>query len=168
MAAHAHQSVKGEDDPIEGLIGVGEGAGVGDFDAVAEALLDSYETERAPNVELMTQGAVQLGRIIRREIPADIVFENDELIAFRDISPQAPVHILFVPKRGFATLNDVPATESALLGEMMATATRLAGELGVADSGYRVVMNCNGEGGQSVYHIHLHLLAGRQLGWPPG
>ncbi len=107
-------------------------------------------------------------KIATHQIPARIAFENDRLIAFHDLFPQAPLHVLVIPKQHYATLNDVPAADSALLGEMLATATQLAGELGVADSGYRVVMNCNGDGGQSVYHIHLHLLAGRQLGWPPG
>ena len=107
-------------------------------------------------------------RIIRREIPADIVFENDEIIAFRDISPQAPVHVLFVPKRGFATLNDVPDAEAALVGRLLLAARDFARREGFAEDGYRVVMNCNRDGGQTVFHIHLHLLAGRAMHWPPG
>ena len=102
-------------------------------------------------------------KIIRREIPADIVFENDELIAFRDISPQAPVHVLFVPKTHFATLNDVPDTEAALLGRLMLAAQAYAKAQGFADDGYRLVMNCNRNGGQTVFHIHMHLLAGAAL-----
>ena len=102
-------------------------------------------------------------RIIRREIPADIVFENEELIAFRDISPQAPVHVLFVPKRGFATLNDVPDAEGALVGRLLLAARDYARREGFAEDGYRVVMNCNRDGGQTVFHIHLHLLAGAPL-----
>jgi histidine triad (HIT) family protein len=102
-------------------------------------------------------------KIIRREIPADIVFESDDIIAFRDISPQAPVHVLFVPKRGFATLNDVPASEALLLGNLLLAAQAYAKSIGIADDGYRVVMNCNRNGGQTVFHIHMHLLGGAPL-----
>ena len=107
-------------------------------------------------------------KIAGKQIPAKIAFENDRLIAFHDLFPQAPTHLLIIPKVHFTTLNDVPASENALLGEMMTTAAALAKELGVDSSGYRVVMNCNQDGGQSVYHIHLHMLAGRRLNWPPG
>jgi histidine triad (HIT) family protein len=102
-------------------------------------------------------------KIITREIPADIVFENDEIIAFRDISPQAPVHVLFVPKRRFDTLNDVPDSEALLLGKLMLAAKAYAKTVGIADDGYRLVMNCNRDGGQTVYHIHIHLLGGAPL-----
>ena len=102
-------------------------------------------------------------KIIRREIPADIVFESDEIIAFRDISPQAPVHVLFVPKRKFATLNDVPDSEALLLGRLLLAAQAYAKSIGIADDGYRVVMNCNHNGGQTVFHIHMHLLGGAPL-----
>lgn len=102
-------------------------------------------------------------RIVRREIPADIVFEDDRLIAFKDISPQAPVHVLFVPKQHYSTLNDVPEGEAELLGRMMLAAASYAKAQGFADRGYRLVMNCNREGGQTVFHIHLHLLAGRTM-----
>lgn len=108
------------------------------------------------------------GRIIRREVQADIVFEDDEVLAFRDINPQAPVHVLFIPKRPFATLNEVPVEDAALLGKLLLSAAAYARREGFAESGYRVLMNCNSDGGQSVYHIHLHLLAGRKLSWPPG
>lgn len=107
-------------------------------------------------------------KVAAHDVPARTVFENERLIAFHDLFPQAPTHILIIPKTHYTTLNDVPASDSALLGEMMSTATQIAKEIGVDESGYRVVMNCNKDGGQSVYHIHLHLLAGRQLGWPPG
>lgn len=107
-------------------------------------------------------------KVAAHDVPARTVFENERLIAFHDLFPQAPTHILIIPKTHYTTLNDVPASDSALLGEMMSTATQIAREIGVDESGYRVVMNCNKDGGQSVYHIHLHLLAGRQLGWPPG
>jgi len=103
-------------------------------------------------------------KIIRREIPADIVYEDDDLIAFKDIAPQAPVHILFVPKERFATLNDVPGNRVAVIGQLAAAATRYAKEHGFAEDGYRIVMNCNENGGQSVFQIHLHLLAGAVLG----
>lgn len=107
-------------------------------------------------------------KIIRREIPADIVFEDDEVLAFRDISPKAPVHVLFIPKRAIATMNDLDEADAALVGRLMLAAANYAKKEGFADDGYRVVMNCNRDGGQSVYHIHLHLLAGRQMTWPPG
>lgn len=102
-------------------------------------------------------------KIINRQIPADIVFESDDIIAFRDISPQAPVHVLFVPKRRFDTLNDVPDTEALLLGRLLLAAQAYAKSIGIADDGYRVVMNCNGHGGQTVFHIHMHLLGGAPL-----
>ena len=104
------------------------------------------------------------GRIIRREIPADIVFETDALIAFRDIAPQAPVHVLFVPKTPIATLNDVAATQASIVGELAYQAAQYAAREGFAEDGYRVVMNCNANGGQTVFQIHLHLLAGAPLG----
>jgi histidine triad (HIT) family protein len=102
-------------------------------------------------------------KIIQREIPADIVFEDERIIAFRDIHPQAPVHVLFVPKQFYATLNDVPDSDAELLGRLLLAASAYARREGFAESGYRVLMNCNREGGQSVFHIHLHLLAGRPL-----
>lgn len=107
-------------------------------------------------------------RIIRREIPADIVYEDDEVLAFRDINPQAPVHVLFIPKKPFATMNELTDADAPLVGRLMIAAAKWAREQGFAENGYRVVMNCNRDGGQTVYHIHLHLLAGRTLHWPPG
>jgi histidine triad (HIT) family protein len=107
-------------------------------------------------------------RIIRREIPADIVYEDEEVLAFRDISPQAPVHVLFIPKKPVATLNDLTEDDAALVGRLVLAATRYAKAEGIADDGYRLVVNCNRNGGQSVYHLHLHLLGGRALHWPPG
>ncbi len=107
-------------------------------------------------------------KIIRREIPADIVFETDEVLGFRDISPQAPVHVLFIPKTPIATLNDLDEQQAALAGQLLLAAARYAKEQGFADSGYRTVINCGRDGGQTVYHLHLHLLAGRPLTWPPG
>jgi histidine triad (HIT) family protein len=107
-------------------------------------------------------------RIIRREIPADVVFEDEHVLGFRDIQPQAPVHVLFIPKKPIATLNDLDEADTLLAGRLMKAAADYAKREGFADKGYRVVMNTNRDGGQSVYHIHLHLLAGRQMTWPPG
>lgn len=104
------------------------------------------------------------GKIIRGEIPADVVYEDDDVLAFRDVNPQAPVHVLIIPKtKEIPTLNDAGVEDQALLGHMMLTASKLAGELGIAESGYRLIMNCNAEGGQTVYHLHLHLVGGRQM-----
>jgi histidine triad (HIT) family protein len=102
-------------------------------------------------------------KIVDREIPADIVYEDEAVLGFRDISPQAPVHVLFVPKTPYATLNDVPADDAALLGRLMLAAAGYAKREGFAESGYRVLMNVNADGGQTVFHVHLHLLAGRAL-----
>jgi diadenosine tetraphosphate (Ap4A) HIT family hydrolase len=112
----------------------------------------------------MTSRDTIFDRIIRREIPADIVYEDDELIAFRDIAPQAPVHVLFVPKVDFATLNDVPEEDAVIIGRLATAAARYAKKEGFAQEGYRIVMNCNADGGQTVFQIHLHLLAGAPLG----
>jgi histidine triad (HIT) family protein len=107
-------------------------------------------------------------KIINREIPADIVFENDEVLAFRDINPQAPVHILIIPKTRIATVNELQPGHDELVGRLVRTAQALAAKEGIDSDGYRLVMNCNTHGGQSVYHLHLHLLGGRQMNWPPG
>ena len=104
------------------------------------------------------------GKIIRREIPADIVFEDAHLIAFRDIAPQAPVHVLFVPKTPVATLDDLQPAQAEIVGRLVIAAADYARQQGFADDGYRVVMNCNGHGGQTVFQVHLHLLAGAPLG----
>ena len=107
-------------------------------------------------------------KIVAREIPADIVFEDDELLAFRDIQPQAPVHVLVIPKKRIPTLNDLEADHARLVGRMVLAAAKIAKNEGIAEDGYRLNLNCNEQGGQSVYHIHLHLLGGRQMNWPPG
>lgn len=107
-------------------------------------------------------------KIIAREIPADIVFEDEHVLAFRDIHPQAPVHVLFIPKRPVATLNDLAPGDEAVVGRLALAAAEYARREGFAEDGYRVVMNCNRDGGQTVFHIHLHLLAGRAMHWPPG
>ena len=103
-------------------------------------------------------------KIIRREIPADIVFEDEHVIAFRDIAPQAPVHVLFVPKQSYATLNEVPVDQPEIVGRLAVAAANYAKAQGFDEEGYRIVMNCNGDGGQTVFQIHLHLLAGAPLG----
>ena len=107
-------------------------------------------------------------KIISREIPAEIVYEDDEVLGFRDIKPQAPVHVLFIPKRAIATLDDARDEDAALIGKLALAAAAYARREGYGERGYRVVMNCKDDGGQTVFHIHLHLLAGRRLGWPPG
>lgn len=107
-------------------------------------------------------------KILRREIPAQIVFEDEHVLGFRDVNPQAPVHVLFIPKTPVATLNDLQPEQAELVGRLVLAAAAFAKQEGFAESGYRTVFNCNQDGGQSVYHIHLHLLAGRRLTWPPG
>lgn len=107
-------------------------------------------------------------KIIAREIPANIVYEDDDVLAFRDINAQAPVHILIIPKKHIRTLNDVSDEDELLLGKLLNTARKIARQEGVDENGYRVVMNCNEGAGQTVFHIHLHLLGGRKLSWPPG
>lgn len=113
-------------------------------------------------------GDTIFGKIIRREIPADIVYETDEVLAFRDLNPQAPVHVLFVPKRPIATLNEAAPADAELLGKLMLAAADYARQQGVDKDGYRTVVNCNEHGGQTVFHLHVHLLAGRRMTWPPG
>ncbi|TVU72822.1 MULTISPECIES: histidine triad nucleotide-binding protein [Cobetia] len=107
-------------------------------------------------------------KIINREIPADIVYEDDEVLAFNDISPQAPTHVLIIPKQHIATLNDIEESQLATIGRLQFVAANLARERGFAEDGYRVVMNCNEDGGQTVYHIHMHLMGGRRFTWPAG
>lgn len=107
-------------------------------------------------------------KIVAGEIPAKRVHEDDELLAFEDIKPEAPVHVLIIPKRHIATLSDVQPEDDALVGAMMRRAAVIATERGISDSGYRTVMNCNSHAGQTVFHIHLHLLGGRRMSWPPG
>ena len=107
-------------------------------------------------------------KIINREIPADVVYEDDEIIAFNDINPQAPVHILIVPKKEIRTLNDLNENEQKIIGKIFLTVKKLAKEFNIDKTWYRTVFNCNKDGGQTVFHIHLHLLGGRKLDWPPG
>jgi len=107
-------------------------------------------------------------KILKGEIPAAIIYEDERMIAFKDINPQAPLHALIVPKRHIASLNDLVPEDDALVGEMIRRAAAIARQHGYAERGYRTVFNCNREAGQTVFHIHLHLLAGRGFAWPPG
>ena len=107
-------------------------------------------------------------KIIASQIPGAIVYQDDTLVAFKDINPQAPMHVLIVPRRHISTLNALQADDVGLVGEMVRRAAALAADAGYAERGYRTVFNCNAEAGQTVFHIHLHVLAGRSLGWPPG
>lgn len=107
-------------------------------------------------------------KIINGDIPADKVFENEKLLAFRDINPQAPTHILIIPKIHISTLNDIEIQHAEVVGELVRTASEIAKKEGIAEDGYRTTFNCNEHGGQTVYHIHLHLMGGRQFSWPPG
>jgi len=107
-------------------------------------------------------------KINNAEITAEILYQDDDVTAFRDVSPQAPSHFLVIPKKHIPTINDLQSDDAALVGKMMLVAKRLARELGIDESGYRTTMNCNANGGQTVFHIHLHVLGGRQMNWPPG
>jgi histidine triad (HIT) family protein len=107
-------------------------------------------------------------KIIAGEIPASITYQDDRVIVLKDINPQAPTHVLILPRRHIATLNDLTAEDDALVGEMTRRAATIAREHGHADHGYRTVFNCNSGAGQTVFHIHMHVLGGRKLGWPPG
>lgn len=116
----------------------------------------------------MSQKDCLFCKIVDGDLPADIVYENDMLVAFRDINAKAPTHILLIPRRHIATMNDLQNGDESLAGELFLTAAKIAADEGLADDGYRVVMNCNEAAGQSVFHIHLHLMGGRTMGWPPG
>ncbi|MDY6781621.1 MAG: histidine triad nucleotide-binding protein [Cyanobacteriota bacterium] len=107
------------------------------------------------------------GKIIRREIPAEIVYEDDLALAFKDVSPQAPTHLLVIPKKAIARLSEATSEDHALMGHLLLTAKRVAEEAGLSN-GYRLVINNGNDGGQTVGHLHLHILGGRPLGWPPG
>ena len=107
-------------------------------------------------------------RIVAGQIPAKKVHDDEHCLGFLDINPQAPTHALFIPKRHLATVNDATAEDRLLLGHLAFAASQFAVAQGFADAGYRLVMNCNADGGQTVFHVHLHLLAGRKLAWPPG
>ena len=107
-------------------------------------------------------------KLVAGQIPAAIVHQNDHVVAFKDITPQAPTHVLIVPRRHIASLTDLGPEDDALVGEMVRTAAAIAKEHGHAERGYRTVFNCNADAGQTVFHLHLHLLGGRKMTWPPG
>lgn len=107
-------------------------------------------------------------KIISGDIPAKVVFEDDRVLAFEDIHPQAPTHILLIPKAHYASLNQVPGDEADLIGHLLMTARRIAGERGIGEEGFRIVLNTGPNSGQDVFHIHFHLLGGRKMTWPPG
>jgi histidine triad (HIT) family protein len=114
-------------------------------------------------------GETIFSKIIKKEIPADIVYETDDILAFRDIKPQAPVHILIIPKIEIPKVTDIDGKKhSQLLGELFDAANKIAKELKIDQDGFRLVFNCGDNGGQDVYHLHMHLLGGRQMNWPPG
>lgn len=102
------------------------------------------------------------------EIPSDTIYEDDDVIAFRDVNPQSPTHVLIVPRKHIATTNDLEPDDAPVIGKMMLAAKAIAAEQGIAEDGYRLVINCNAKAGQTVFHIHLHLMGGRSMTWPPG
>jgi histidine triad (HIT) family protein len=106
--------------------------------------------------------------MVSGQIKPNTVYEDDDVLAFKDINPQAPVHVLVIPKKHTATLNDLKPADAVLVGKLLLTAARIARDSGIAGSGYRAVLNCNADAGQSVFHVHLHLLGGRVMHWPPG
>jgi len=107
-------------------------------------------------------------KIINGDIPADIVYQDNDVLGFNDVNPQAPTHVLFIPKKHIATVNDLETNDAELIGKLYLAAKKVATDNGFADQGYRLVMNCNAGAGQTVFHIHLHMLAERSLSWPPG
>ena len=116
----------------------------------------------------MSEEGTIFDKIISKEIPADIVYEDDFVLGFKDINPQAPVHVLFIPKVRISTHNDIVGDNVDYVAKMHLAINVYVKEIGEAENGYRIVMNCNEQGGQSVYHIHMHFLAGRDMQWPPG
>ena len=107
-------------------------------------------------------------KIVDGDIPADIVYESETAIGFRDINPQAPIHMVVIPRQHIATINDIEPADEAQVGSLLSAARQIAADEGLAEDGYRAVMNCNAAAGQTVFHIHLHVIGGRQMGWPPG
>ena len=107
-------------------------------------------------------------KIEQDEIPSERIYEDDQLFAIKDINPQAPTHLLIIPRKHFASILDVKTTDQALIGSIFEVAKKLAYELGLTQSGFRIVLNCGSDGGQTIFHIHFHLLGGRTMGWPPG
>jgi histidine triad (HIT) family protein len=113
-------------------------------------------------------GSTIFSKIINREIPAEIVYETESILAFRDVAPKAPVHVLIIPKKEIPTVNDLEQIDDQVMGSILRAAAAIAKQEGIHESGYRVVFNCNGDAGQTVFHVHAHLLGGRELQWPPG
>jgi len=107
-------------------------------------------------------------KIAAGDIPADILYQDEDVVAFRDVAPQAPVHVLVIPRKPIPTLNDVEAGDAELIGKLFLAAKKVAEQEGIAEAGYRTLINCNAAAGQSVFHLHLHLLGGRPMRWPPG
>ena len=116
----------------------------------------------------MSQSDTIFHKIIKKEIPADIVYEDDAVLAFRDINPVSPIHILVIPKKTLPSLKDVSSSDEQVLGHMLVVVSKIAKQEGIAEDGYRVVVNCGDDGGQEVYQLHMHLLGGRKHVWPPG
>jgi len=107
-------------------------------------------------------------KIASGEIPADLIYEDDLVVGFRDLNPQAPTHVLLIPRKHIATLNDLQPEDEAIVGRLYTAAAKVAAQEGIAEQGYRTLINCNDDGGQTVFHLHLHLLGGRRMSWPPG
>lgn len=107
-------------------------------------------------------------KIRDEEIPGDLIFEDDDILAFRDVNPQAPTHVLIVPRKHINTINDIDDEDADIMGKMFLAAQNIASQEGIAEEGYRLVVNCNARAGQTVFHIHMHLLGGRSMTWPPG
>ncbi|MDH5614029.1 MAG: histidine triad nucleotide-binding protein [Gammaproteobacteria bacterium] len=107
-------------------------------------------------------------KMVKGEIPPDIVYEDNDVLAFRDINPQSPTHVLVIPKRHISTINDLESGDAELVGKLYLAAKKVAEKDGIAEAGFRTVMNCNESAGQTVFHIHLHVLGGRRMSWPPG
>jgi len=116
----------------------------------------------------MSESSCVFCKIASGEIPADVIYESETAIAFRDINAQAPTHVLIIPRKHIATINDIDADDHSIIGSLYSAAREIAAAEGIADDGYRAVMNCNEAAGQTVFHIHLHLLGGREFAWPPG
>lgn len=108
------------------------------------------------------------GKIARGEIDTDLIYEDDDVVAFQDISPQAPTHVLVIPRKPIPTLNDAQPEDAELIGKLVLTAAKIAKQAGIAEEGYRTVINCNAGAGQTVFHLHLHVFGGRPMQWPPG
>lgn len=133
------------------------------------ALLSTVQPRLRPALYLLSYDQTNVfARILRGEVPADVLHEDDECLAFRDVAPQAPTHFLVIPKREIASLSDADSEDARLLGHLLVTAAKVARDLGVAEGGSRFVINDGAGAGQTVFHLHVHVLAGRPLTWPPG